>query len=178
MAGRTDPPGWDDISDSGSTRNVDRGGGPIRCIALPVHDLDGTTKYIIAFGAGYPVNKAQCLAERLALMLGPLVEQELGKTPKGSSRRLAPDAATNFRKLLEREIATANSRAIMDNINNQVEQVNAASLALYHYAAFASGPLHHGKKCRDDPRPWGAHGTARRKKRPTLSGSIHLQETC
>lgn len=114
MAGRSDTPGWDDISDTRAP------GGTIRCIGLPVHDLGGATKYVVAFGTGFPVDRAQCLAERLALMLGPLVEQEL-KT----DNRLSPEVSSNFRQLLEREIATANSRAKLDNINNQVEQVRS-----------------------------------------------------
>lgn len=125
MVGRTDPPGWDDISESGLNRAVERGGGGIRCISLPVHDLQGTTKYVIAFGATFPVGKAQSLAERLALMLGPLVDQELANAPAGGPRRLAPEAAANFRQVLNREIATANSQAAIYTIQNQVEQVRS-----------------------------------------------------
>ena len=79
MAARSDPPGWDDISDSSPNR-VDRGGGTLRCIKLPVADLKGTSSYIVACGGAYPLGKAQALCERLALMLSPLVDQELARS--------------------------------------------------------------------------------------------------
>ncbi|KAJ8606648.1 hypothetical protein CTAYLR_008394 [Chrysophaeum taylorii] len=118
IAARRDPPGWDDISDTGAF-------GGLRCISLPVCDLEGTTSYIVAFGTAYPLAKAQCLAERLALMLGPVVDQELSRATGGTSRRLAPDGSSALRELLEREIATANSRTTIDKIHNQVEEVRS-----------------------------------------------------
>lgn len=120
MAGRPDPPGWDDLSDNGGGRSVERGGGGLRCIKLPVCDLTGTTSWICAFGTAYPLPKAQSLAERLAIMLGPVVDQEL---KKGS--RLDPDGAQALRALLEREIVSANSRNQIDRIANQVDEVRS-----------------------------------------------------
>mmetsp|Transcript_23799 Transcript_23799/g.71393 ORF Transcript_23799/g.71393 Transcript_23799/m.71393 type:complete len:309 (+) Transcript_23799:217-1143(+) len=122
MAGRADPPGWDDISE-GDKRPAEAGGGALKAIKLPVCDLEGTTAYVVAFGAGYPIAKAQALCERLALLLGPMVDTELKGPPLPGA--LAPEGARRLREVLEREIAHANSSSQLQKVANQVESVRA-----------------------------------------------------
>ena len=120
MAGRSDPPGWDDISDSSSKDNAS-----MRCIKLPVCDLDGTSSYIVAFGTGYPLAKAQSLCERLALLLGPLVDAALASKDASKAKGVSPESAVQLREVLEREIASANDRAKVQQVENQVAEVRS-----------------------------------------------------
>ena len=125
VVARADPPGWDDVAD-GSSKPREAGGGALRAIKLPVCDLEGTTAYVVAFGAGYPLAKAQGLCERLALLLGPLVENELALLDlEKKARGVSPEGARRLREVLEREIAAANSDAKLRSVANQVEEVRA-----------------------------------------------------
>ena len=128
MVARADPPGWDDLYET-DARPRGEGGGKLRCIKLPVCDLAGTTSYVVAFGAGYPVPKAQSLCERLALLLGPMVECELGRDADGarntSAHAATPEGCRRLRDVLEREIAHANSSDQLQKVSNQVEEVRA-----------------------------------------------------
>ena len=117
IAQRADPPGWDDIADTS------RKGEGLRAIKLPVCDLDGTTAYVVAFGMGYPVQKAQALCERLALMLGPMVDLDLEEAKGQGRTRCTPDGATRLREVLERELRDANSSSQLQQVANQVEAV-------------------------------------------------------
>ena len=125
-AARFDPPGWDDVGDA-STKPLAAGGGSLRCIKLPVCDLRGTSSYVVAFGGGYPLAKAQSLCERLALLLGPLVDAELASADASGAkaRGVSPAGARQLREVLEREIASANSSAALHKVANQVEEVRA-----------------------------------------------------
>ena len=126
MAARADPPGWDDVGD-GSSKPLEAGGGNLRCIKLPVCDLAGTSSYVVAFGCGYPLAKAQSLCERLALLLGPLVDAELASRDATAKKAkgVSPEGAKQLREVLEREIAAANSSARLHEVANQVEEVRA-----------------------------------------------------
>ncbi|KAK7238609.1 Synaptobrevin [Aureococcus anophagefferens] len=126
MAARADPPGWDDVGD-GSSKPLAAGGGNLRCIKLPVCDLAGTSSYVVAFGCGYPLAKAQSLCERLALLLGPLVDAELASRDATAKKAkgVSPEGAKQLREVLEREIAAANSSARLHEVANQVEEVRA-----------------------------------------------------
>ena len=123
---RFDPPGWDDVGDA-STKPLAAGGGSLRCIKLPVCDLRGTSSYVVAFGCGYPLAKAQSLCERLALLLGPLVDAELASRDATAKKAkgVSPEGAKQLREVLEREIAAANSSARLHEVANQVEEVRA-----------------------------------------------------
>ncbi|KAH8074703.1 hypothetical protein JL721_2273 [Aureococcus anophagefferens] len=124
MAARADPPGWDDVGD-GSSKPLAAGGGNLRCIKLPVCDLAGTPPYAAA--CGYPLAKAQSLCERLALLLGPLVDAELASRDATAKKAkgVSPEGARQLREVLEREIAAANSSARLHEVANQVEEVRA-----------------------------------------------------
>jgi len=120
IATRSDPPGWDDIGE----KDADRGGN-IRAIKLPVCDMKGTTSYIVCFGSNYSLVKAQSLCERLALMLGPMVDIELQNSGDTNLKKFSPNGAADVRSVLEREIAQANSNAALQRVANQVEEVRA-----------------------------------------------------
>mmetsp|Transcript_26423 Transcript_26423/g.85416 ORF Transcript_26423/g.85416 Transcript_26423/m.85416 type:complete len:260 (-) Transcript_26423:308-1087(-) len=121
VAARYDPPGWDDVAESGGDKALDRGGGAIRAIKLPVCDKEGTTSYVVVFGCGFPLPRAQALCERLCLMLGPMVDVALGADKK----KLTPEGALDLRQVFEREIEFANSKAKVSRLANQVEDVRA-----------------------------------------------------
>ena len=76
MMERTPPPGWDDIHTEGW-----------RAIKLPVHDLGGCTSFIVVFGGDFPPENAQGLTERLALMLGPMVDGRIVDGNPGMKKR-------------------------------------------------------------------------------------------
>lgn len=117
IAQRADPPGWDDVADTNAK------GAGLRAIKLPVCDRDGTTSYVVAFGMGYPVQKAQALCERLALMLGPMVDANLEQAAAQGRTRCTKDGAAQLREVLVREIRDANSSAQLQRVSNQVEAV-------------------------------------------------------
>ena len=76
MVERKPPPGWDDIHTEGW-----------RAIKLPVHDLGGCTSFIVVFGGDFPPENAQGLTERLALMLGPMVDGRIVDGNPGMKKR-------------------------------------------------------------------------------------------
>ena len=76
MVERKPPPGWDDIHTEGW-----------RAIKLPVHDLGGCTSFVVVFGGDFQPETAQALTERLALMLGPMVDGRIVDGDPGIQKR-------------------------------------------------------------------------------------------
>lgn len=128
MVERKPPPGWDDIHTEGW-----------RAIKLPVHDLGGSTSFVVVFGGDFPPETAQALTERLALMLGPMVDgQIVGGDPalkrtqaeviEADQNRLADQVQLReldraMAPIMSREIEVANSMSKIQEVQNQVESI-------------------------------------------------------
>jgi len=106
MIKRAVPPGWDEIS-----------AGQLRSIRLPVHDIERATCYTISFVNTLPGDKAQAFVQKLALMLGPVIDSQ----GKGSARNKAA-VELALQPVLERELKNGNSGDQKTMIQNQIHE--------------------------------------------------------
>jgi len=133
MVKRSPTPGWDDINSAGW-----------RAIKLPIHDLGGCTGFVAVFGGTFDPKRAQATTERLALLLGPMIDQQV-EARKAASTSAAMGAAEDAQALalanaqvqesdyaalvpvmtpvLERELAHANSLGKVQEVQDQIESV-------------------------------------------------------
>jgi len=93
MIRRKAPAGWDEMS-----------GGRHHVIRLPLHDSAGSTSYIVCFGHTFPANLAQAFAQKLSLMLDPMIEKCTEITES-----LLESTILVILPVLERELERANS---------------------------------------------------------------------
>jgi len=132
MVKRSPTPGWDDINSAGW-----------RAIKLPVHDIGGCTGFVAVFGGTFDPKRAQATTERLALLLGPMIDQqvEARSASSGGGGAAAADAQamalanaqvqeSDYAQLvpvmtpvLERELAHANSLGRVQEVQDQIDSV-------------------------------------------------------
>ena len=134
MLQRKPAPGWDEIAEDG-----------LRAICLPVHREDGVVRHVCVFEAGANGNHVQVFLERVALMLGPVVDthvrerdqrRDFGSVAAGASAEDAGRApavgevelATMLVQNLDREIQAANSKAELERLNARVEDIKAVMM--------------------------------------------------
>jgi len=130
MIKRSPTPGWDDINSAGW-----------RAIKLPIHDIGGCTGFVAVFGGTFDPKRAQATTERLALLLGPMIDQQAQARNVTSSTAAAEDApstmlanaqlqesdyaelVTVMSPVLQRELEHANSLGRVQEVQDQIESV-------------------------------------------------------
>lgn len=127
MMGRKATPGWDDIHCEGW-----------RSVKLPVHDMAGCTCYVCVFGTDFDPKRAQSVIERLALLLGPMIDGQIqggDASALDAAEVVAHDASRTQQELAElhrvmepilsREMQHANSSSQIEQIQNQLDDIKA-----------------------------------------------------
>lgn len=118
MIAKKDSPGWDELSwKSGYKKNS---GPAFRAFKLPVHDMNGTTSFVVVAGRDFPPERVQAFTEKLAMMLRPTLEGS-----EGGASAIAADTAHYLGEVLEQQLEQCNNKGAIQRIQNQVDQVRA-----------------------------------------------------